>query len=168
MIWQTNARGRPRGGYTNSHLDILGKISGMATSSTIGIRNEDGTVTAIYCHWGGYIDYNGMILKDHYTTTDKIRELISLGSISRLGPEVGEKQDFDKPTNKNWCLVSGRDRGETDTEAKTYASIQQWQKHGEEYDYLWDGSEWLVTGGVTKDELRSLVQVMLERSKDHD
>lgn len=139
----------------------------MATRSTIAILNEDGTVTSQYCHWDGYIDHNGMILRDHYTDTAKIRRLISLGAVSVLAPEIGEKQDFDNPTYKKWCLVYGRDRGETGTEATTYHNQEQWLKKGsQEYNYLWDGSEWLVCGYITKHNMRSLVQVMLERSKD--
>lgn len=43
----------------------------MSTRSTIGIRHEDGSVTKIYCHWDGYIEWNGAILQKYYNTADK-------------------------------------------------------------------------------------------------
>jgi len=58
----------------------------MATRSTIAIRNADNTVTAIYCHWDGYLSYNGKILFENYNTEEKVRELIALGDLSVLGP----------------------------------------------------------------------------------
>lgn len=33
----------------------------MATRSRIGIENQDGTVTSVYCHWDGYPENNGRI-----------------------------------------------------------------------------------------------------------
>jgi len=37
----------------------------MATRSNIAIENQDGTVSAIYCHFDGYIDGVGEILYEH-------------------------------------------------------------------------------------------------------
>jgi hypothetical protein len=56
----------------------------MATRSRIAIENQDGSVTSIYCHWDGHINSNGVILNDNYNTTDKVNELIALGSLSSL------------------------------------------------------------------------------------
>lgn len=135
----------------------------MGTRSTIARLNADHTVTAIYCHWDGGIHNNGHILKDHYTDPVKIDQLINLGELSSLRPEIGEKQDFNKPTNKNWCVAYGRDRGETDVGPITYLNVKDWLDKGkQEYNYLWTGDEWLVTSYVTNHQLRSLVQVILE------
>ena len=136
----------------------------MGTRSSIGVLNTDGTVTACYVHWDGYIDHNGHILKDHYTDPDKIQALMNLGSLSILAPEIGEAQNFDAPTNTNWCLAYGRDRGETDVEADVYENVNTWLARGEEYNYLWTGSEWEVSS--YDDPLRSLIQVILEADND--
>lgn len=138
----------------------------MATRSSIGILNPDQSVTAIYCHHDGYIDYNGHILKDDYTDPAKIQALMDLGAISVLGSEIGEAQDFDAPTNTNWCLAYGRDRGETNVEAGQHASVKAWLNRGQEYNYLWTGSEWEVSS--YGEPLRSLVQVILEGDKQDD
>lgn len=73
----------------------------MATRSRIGMVNEDGTVSSIYCHWGGYPSNNGRILSEHYKDREKVKKLISLGDISSLRerttptylPEILEKSE---------------------------------------------------------------------------
>lgn len=134
----------------------------MGTRSTIARLNADHTVTAIYCHWDGGIHNNGAILKDHYTDLVKIDQLMALGDLSSLRPEIGDKQVFNSPTNIDWCLAYGRDRNESDVAAKTYDNVRAWLDNGQEYNYLWDGTEWLVSGSETDDLLRSLVHVILE------
>ena len=34
----------------------------MSTRSNIAIKRKNGTVESIYCHWDGYLSYNGKIL----------------------------------------------------------------------------------------------------------
>jgi hypothetical protein len=88
----------------------------MGTRSSIAIKTEDG-IKAIYCHWDGYVDHNGKILKEFYNTKDKVNELIALGDLSSLRQEPGEAHDFDRGDDSlgltdNWCMAYGRDRGE--------------------------------------------------------
>ena len=51
----------------------------------------------------------------------------------------------------NWCLAYGRDRGETDVDAKTFEDVKTWVESMAsswcEYFYLWDGRDWLVSNG---------------------
>ena len=67
----------------------------MATRSRIGIENEDGTVSSIYCHWDGYPSNNGRTLIDHYSDREKVKELIALGSISALKENVAPIEPMD-------------------------------------------------------------------------
>ena len=134
----------------------------MGTRSSIAIKTEDG-IKAIYCHWDGYVDHNGKLLKEFYNTTDKVNELIALGDLSTLGSMIGQKHDFDSKYGPepeldltgNWCLAYGRDRGETGTEAQTFETIAEWvEAEAErwcEYFYLFDGQDWIVSNGK-KDE----------------
>ena len=119
----------------------------MATRSNIGILNEDGTVDYIYCHFDGYLEYNGSILNKHYTTEEQVRKLIALGDMSSLGEKLGEKQDFNGPrVNKDWCLVYGRDRGESNTEARKCSYVDYTREYFEAFIYLFTpkSNEWVV------------------------
>ena len=69
----------------------------MATRSTIALEFADGTVGKVYCHWDGYLENNGKLLLNNYTDPFKLRDLIDLGDISSLGPNIGDKHEFDIP-----------------------------------------------------------------------
>ena len=134
----------------------------MGTRSTISMRNSDGTYTGIYCHWDGYVSHNGRILHEHYQDERKIRQLMELGSLSGLGPEIGEKHPFDNPypwdhpqhgewkqKYGNWCHAYGRDRGEDDIDAVTGVNYTELvlDLGIQEYNYLWENGEWKVRKG---------------------
>jgi len=116
----------------------------MATRSHIGVRNLDGTVDYIYCHFDGYPEHNGRILTKHYTDMDKVNALMKLGDLSILAPEIGEKQDFDDRTthNENWCLAYGRDRNEPNTSVTTTQFEHLLKDNGVDYVYVFDGDYW--------------------------
>ena len=118
----------------------------MATRSNIGILNEDGTVDYIYCHFDGYLEYNGSILNKHYTTEEQVRKLIALGDMSSLGEKLGEKQDFNGPRKREWCLAYGRDRGESNTEARKCSYVDYTREYFEAFIYLFTpkSNEWVV------------------------
>ena len=117
----------------------------MGTRSNIAYRTPEGRIVSVYCHWDGYVSNNGRILMENYTNSTKIAELVGLGSISSLGAEIGQKQDFnDRSTHKdNWTLAYHRDRGE-ELVVSIYNDIPSWIADMEEYAYLWTGMEWLV------------------------
>ena len=126
----------------------------MATRSNIAYRTPEGKIRSIYCHWDGYPAHNGEMLRRYYTDNTKIAQLIDLGSLSSLGAEIGEQQDFDDRSSQkeDWCLAYGRDRGEVDVEAREYDDIPSWIDDMEEYAYLWNGKEWLVNDHGRKDD----------------
>ena len=112
----------------------------MATRSTIAIRTEDG-IKAIYAHWDGYIEHNGRILKNSYTTAEEVNALIELGDISQLGLDL------------DLTVAYGRDKGDamTDVEPQTFATIAEWVNYFTgsycEFYYLFDGQDWIVSNG---------------------
>ena len=121
----------------------------MATRSAIGMVQENGAVRSIYCHFYGYPEYNGKLLKEFYTDESKIKELLDLGDLSVLGSDIGEKQDFKNPTSEDWCLAYGRDRDEIHkTEAVLYGSRKQFYDEAvsdycADYVYMFDKGEWI-------------------------
>jgi hypothetical protein len=125
----------------------------MSTRSRIGILYPDGKIQSIYCHFDG--DSVGDILNKYYTNIDKIHELIKLGDISYLAPEIGEKQNFDRP-NRNWTLAYGRDREETGIQAKISPNLQYFLHLASEagrYAYLYniETGEWTTYSKLSGD-----------------
>jgi hypothetical protein len=133
----------------------------MGTRSTIALEFADGTVQQVYCHWDGYLDHNGAILKEHYSDPFKLRELIDLGDLSSLRPEIGEKHAFSqfelraeevagyKLLTENMCTFYTRDRGE-DCPARKYKNVGEYFVEGqqEEYDYILRNVEGTATWAV--------------------
>jgi len=121
----------------------------MATRSMIAFDDGD-EIVAIYCHHDGYLTHNGKILLNHYDDIEKVEELMDLGDLSVLGKEIGRKQEFDKPTDRNWCLAYGRDRGEKNTEARSFATLQEAidDFDGCDYFYVFNGHGWLYRLGA--------------------
>jgi hypothetical protein len=112
----------------------------MGTRSAIGIEHQDGTVEAVYCHWDGYLSWNGKLLLDHYDR-EKTLKLIALGDLSTLRTELGEKHDFDDRSDetKDWCKFYSRDRDESDCESKKFRSVDAFLREfdaGAEYHYV--------------------------------
>lgn len=132
----------------------------MSTRSAIIVKYSDSKFTGIYCHSDGYPSYNGKLLLEHYTDLKKIEELLALGDISSLAPEIGEKHDFDA-CDAETVRAYGRDRGETGIEAKTSKSLKALRnKIDHEYAYVYDveTGKWSVYGhGMAGQDLTLVV-----------
>jgi hypothetical protein len=121
----------------------------MATRSTIAYKTTRG-LTAAYCHWDGYPAGVGAVLQEHYQAAYKINQLVIQGDMSYCEAEpmpVSKDHSFDNP-DAGVVVYYGRDRGESNTEAREFETIPEWIDHydaaGCEYFYLWNGKEWLV------------------------
>lgn len=139
----------------------------MSTRSTIAILNENGTVSAKYCHSDGYLSYNGQILYEHYRDIDKVKTLVELGDMSSLEPElvsVNPEHSFDKRT-PGVCVFYGRDRGEDNIEPQNYDSLENYLKNGnfQEYDYIFNEkrNSWYLINHKTK-KLQTLHSCLLK------
>ena len=130
----------------------------MATRSLIGRTNSDSSVTYIYCHWDGYIQSPGVgsVLHEHYQDSAKVDQLLALGDLSSIGPEIGEQHPFDahysdQDPRARWCKAYGRDRGEDGTEAKQATGAGAFwtlrREWGAEYLYLYTDGTWLARAG---------------------
>ena len=127
----------------------------MGTRSRIAVMHGD-KVKSVYCHWDGYLSNNGAILQEHYDST-KANNLVALGDLSSLRPEIGEKHAFSRlevPMDGeaydklygNMTTFYGRDRGETGTEWKVAHSfaefLEQVDNCGGEYYYIMKDGVW--------------------------
>jgi hypothetical protein len=102
----------------------------MATRSHIGVKQLDGTINYIYCHWDGYPEHHGPILTNHYNNIDKVNQLLDLGDLSVLKEET------------DGCEAYGRDKGEIDTEKQNAAFTELLEKDYVDYLYIFDGDYW--------------------------
>jgi hypothetical protein len=117
----------------------------MATRSTIALELKDGRVRKIYCHWDGYLDHNGTILHNDYGNYDKIDQLTSMGDLSSLDSEIGEKHPFSEcPPGQ--CNFYTRDRGEFESLPDIFHSVEHYENMlaREEYDYIFKQNHWYV------------------------
>ena len=119
----------------------------MATRSNIGMMLPDGNVKVAYCHYDGYPEGVGEILLESYKTPERVSELLSFGDMSYLALEINPKSDyhsFDNP-EKGVTLFYGRDRGESETDAKVY-TMDEWHQNISciDYIYLFSAGRWFV------------------------
>lgn len=95
----------------------------MSTRSLIAKQIGDDKFRTIYCHMDGYLTHNGALLVDHYDTPEKVDEILALGDLSFLTPQLypdpNKPHSFDYNNRQDGVTVAyGRDRGETDIEAQ--------------------------------------------------
>lgn len=112
----------------------------MGTRSRIGIEGKNG-ITSIYCHWDGFPEHNGRILREHYTDEAKIEQMMKLGNLSSLGSEIGTKHDFNQHT-ENECTFYGRDRGDKNMTARKHIDFEAFMDYREDYNYLFRNGKW--------------------------
>ena len=86
----------------------------MATNAFIGFR-ENNSITYIYNHSDGYLEYLGKMLIKHYNSEEKAKALVNLGDVSvvkeKLAPEEGTTHTFDN-RQEGVSVFYNRDRGE--------------------------------------------------------
>jgi len=127
----------------------------MGTHSRIGVMHGD-KVKSIYCHWDGYLEHNGQVLEQYYDSA-KANNLVALGDMSTLRPQIGEKHAFSqfdlppeeveayKELTRDWCTFYGRDRGEVSVwkVANTFEEfLEQADGCGAEFYYIMKDGVW--------------------------
>lgn len=151
----------------------------MGTRSRIAVMHGD-VCKSVYAHWDGYLEHNGAILQKYYDST-KANQLVSLGDLSSLRPNIGEKHafsQFDLDTKQqetyeqlygDMCTFYGRDRGEESTGWEVDHTFESFLERvhgcGAEYYYIMRDGVWYVgavydTMGLIKDGLVSLEQAL--------
>ena len=129
----------------------------MGTHSRIGVMHGD-KVKSVYCHWDGYLEHNGQVLEQYYDSA-KANNLVALGDMSTLRPQIGEKHVFSqfdlppeeveayKELTQDWCTFYGRDRGEVSVwkVANTFEEfLDQADGCGAEFYYIMKDGVWYV------------------------
>jgi hypothetical protein len=116
----------------------------MATRSRIGIELSDGSILSVYHHWDGYPTWLGRILNTHYTTREKVEDLIDGGDMSSAW------------TKDRWCETSFKmeesaeygpqyysQRGE-DCPPRLDKDMEEFFSVGEEFSYIFRNGNWFA------------------------
>jgi len=124
----------------------------MSTRSAIGIKHGD-RIKAIYCHYDGYVGHVGLCIDTYYQDSIKVNKLISMGDMSGIGADIGEKHAFGNRAEylndgcATECTFYTRDR-EEDAPFLSLGSekdfIDNYEGCGCEYFYLYDHGVWYV------------------------
>ena len=136
----------------------------MSTNAFIGIR-ENNSITYIYNHSDGYLEYLGRMLIEHYNSEEKAKALVALGDVSvvkeKLAPAEGTVHGFDYDKRQEGVSVFyGRDRGENWESIKPITIQNTVFDEHTYYNYLYDVEQgrWLVSkNGKTFQGLKETV-----------
>jgi hypothetical protein len=123
----------------------------MGTPSMIGILNNDGSVTATYCHYDGYLEHNGRVLMTSYNTRHAARAVAEAGYFSSLSEKFNESVEY--AVHKNESPV-------------VYDSVEVYMKCGynhasADYLYLFDGDAWFYATRTKADRRFEEVEMNL-------
>ena len=103
-----------------------------------GVSNKKGVEQAVditkdyigtYCHWDGYLEGVGSVLKEHFNTYDKALNLVLGGSCSSLG-DNGDIIRFATRKGENWDNIKPKQSNDPISLAK------------QEYNYLFEDGKW--------------------------
>ena len=115
----------------------------MGTRSRIAVMHAE-VVKSVSCNWDGYLAYNGKILQQYYDSP-KVNNLVALGDISSLGPDIGEEHPFSRFETDlsdeaydelygNMTTFYGRDRGEENVSWQVAHSFEQFLEQCQDSD----------------------------------
>ena len=146
----------------------------MSTRSRIAIKNNDGTIKSIYCHFDGYLCGVGLMLLENYNDENRIKELISLGDISSLdvniNPPKGITHTFNNPCD-GVVVAYHRDRGEDfhyGNDNDEDGLMNRFVDSDEEFLYLFKDGKWFVAWnyGDDKHEFFELTMELIDKVED--
>lgn len=121
----------------------------MGTPSMIGYYNkEDGSVTATYCHYDGYLAYNGRLLVESYNTPEKAKAVANAGYLSGL------KADLYKSVVESVHTKPPVVYDSVGVFARTGHN-----RCGADYLYLFDGEAWFFINTAVKPKNRAFEEV---------
>lgn len=123
----------------------------MGTRSAIGMRTENGSIRAVYCHWDGYLEGVGATLLEHYKEADKINALLDRGGLSSLKPDIDDIEFY------------ASTEGIEDNGAVTFTNVRDMIEFFDycEYFYVFENGEWTVSTGDVFDNLNNQLKETL-------
>ena len=113
----------------------------MGTRSRIGIQLKGNSVLSVYCHYDGYPEFNGRVLRDNYDTVEKVRNLIDGGDMSCTWTNAG----WNNETLPESGPLHYTSRGESiDMNApRLDKDVEEFFTNNEEYSYIFTSAGWV-------------------------
>lgn len=108
----------------------------MATRALIGYLTEDREFTCTYNHYDGYPDYLGRILKEHYNSEPKAKEVASTGYISNIDEDGTINSKYNEPADE---IILDDDIVEAGLRIG-----EKVDEYGGNYGYVWFDDEWIT------------------------
>lgn len=141
----------------------------MSTRGIIAIEDPNKTCRAIYVHFDMYLDGAGLCLINHYTTPERVEQLLALGGLSSLGGKLSE--DDSEPDAQDVCVAYHRDRGEKYKAPCVWETAdklldQAFDIYWAEYVYLFRDGEWYFDTPYRPQGWRSVKQVLQEPQEE--
>ena len=129
---------------TRNRLSQIHYLFIMGTRSRIGTELSDGSVLSVYCHWDGYPEFNGKVLRQYYNTTEKVSNLINGGNISSLHTNVGWSNETLPETGPQYYTSRGEtlEQNEPEVSSDFGEYLKMSDQCGEEYSYIFSDGEW--------------------------
>lgn len=117
----------------------------MSTWCAIGLKEQDGSVTAIRCFYDGYPAGVGRTLSTSYNEEKKIRRLLEFRDINTLKENVEDCDELDPPV----------------LSSIHFSNVDDYRIHGfkafyAEYLYLYEESQWVYCEGTQNQTFRPL------------
>lgn len=106
----------------------------MATRCRIAVKDCD-IFKSIYCHFDGYPEYTGSTLEKFYNSKERANELIKLGGISCLLPDIEE-------TRNNSYHVTNEEELNIKVHKSLRDLIEFFIQSDQDFLYLWDADRW--------------------------
>ena len=110
----------------------------MATRSLIGFI-EQGDIVASYCHYDGYLEWNGKILLEHYNDYASAKELVLGGAMRSI--DFNKQIDYFEPYEAPNTFPYAKNSKELE---KNYLNKGSEPPYTDiEFIYYHDGQKWL-------------------------
>lgn len=112
----------------------------MGTRSRIGKQLSDGSILSVYCHYDGYPEFNGRVLRDYFSTNEKVSDLIDGGNMSCTWTNAGWKNE----TLEENGPLHYTSRGESleDNAPRLDKDVEEFFSDGEEFGYVFTSTGW--------------------------
>lgn len=133
----------------------------MINQCTITLKQKGDSYLQIYCYTEGQPEYTGQILLQHYNNPKKIKALLKLGNLYKIGsllkPPKGTSHSFKEPA-ANVCIAYGRDRGRAKIEPTFFQGKHQFLNFRmyRNFNYLFTKDIWMVNGQLLEKILKKI------------